>query len=1261
MLNMKRSFIYLFILLFLGSASAAFAQSGEIYGTVTDEKNTPFEGVYVKVTQGGLQKGMVVTESDGSFSVKPLQPGTYDVEFSSQGYGKIVQSSVLVSAGGTTKLKQRMNNDPKVLGEVIKVAFKNPLVNKITVVDAKTIERAPTTDLNDMASLAAGTYQSRNGAGLNIGGARTDGTVYILDGQVISGPTTPAQGTVDQLQVITSGIPANYGDATGGIVSITSKGMTQTLRGSIRAQHSIDGYNQNLLNASVTGPIISRTKDGVKQPILGFLAGVDYQYDADQNPTYIKNNVLKGDVLKNLQDNPLTLISTSNGPLLQKSSTFVTSDDFVQQKRSINNSGKNVRFNGKLDYAVNNKINITAGGTFDYSNSQGYSRSASYFAPDAIPTTIDYTGRGYIRFKQSFGQQQTKTADGKEVAAVISNAYYTVQLDYSTRHYNQQDPNFKHDLFKYGYVGKFTQSRVPVYAAGKDSLSGRDGIILQTLDGVNGLTFQPSTLNTTLANYTNAVYKYFGSTGAIISGTALEGLGGMLNGDFPTSPLSVQNVSLTDVGAGQTGYVYGYSNQFGLHADASFDFKPKKTVHAIQFGLYYEQRTAGSYSANINKDGTGTAGSSLWNVMSQLANRHIGGLDYSNPIFIHNGVKYTKDQVDAGTFFLPTDTIIYNRKDNGTQSQFDKSLRAKLGAGANDYLDVMSVDPSQLSLKMFSADELLNSGKSFVSYQGYDYTGNKMTGQSNFNDFFTAKDAAGNYTRPIAAFHPNYMAGYLMDAFRFQDMKFNIGVRVERYDASTKVLKDPYSLYETAKAGDIAPNRPSNIGSDYTVYVNNNQVNNSSIIGYRNGDTWYDRNGVIVADPTILKTTAYGGQGSDPQPALTTDGQTKITSANYDPNKSFTDYKPQVNVMPRFQFNFPINDGKALFYAHYDILVQRPKTGNNATAMDYYFLDQNQGQIIGNPDLKPEKTFDYEFGYQQELSKQSALGLSAFYKERKDQIQIRPYLYAWPRTYYTYGNRDFSSTKGFTFKYDYRKIDKSPIPIELTLTYTLQFAEGTGSNANSGNGGSGSTYNASGLLQNFISAGLPNLRYVSALSYDSRHVINLNLNYSYDENEGPTVNGQKPLQNFNANMIFRARSGEPYTTYANVVGNTIEGGLNGTRLPWHFGIDLRIDKRFSLNGIGKKPVIEGAKASHKYYLTAYIYFQNLFNIRDILGVYAYTSRPDDDGYVTSPTGQQYFNATTSAKTLQDLYSLYVNNPYNYNGPRRINIGFSFGF
>jgi len=59
--------------------------------------------------------------------------------------------------------------------------------------------------------------------GLNFRGSRSDAVTYYIDGiKVIGSPTIP-HSAINQLTVYTGGIPANYGDVTGGIISIETK------------------------------------------------------------------------------------------------------------------------------------------------------------------------------------------------------------------------------------------------------------------------------------------------------------------------------------------------------------------------------------------------------------------------------------------------------------------------------------------------------------------------------------------------------------------------------------------------------------------------------------------------------------------------------------------------------------------------------------------------------------------------------------------------------------------------------------------------------------------------------------------------------------------------------------------------------------------------------------------------------------------------------------------------------------------------------
>jgi hypothetical protein len=78
-------------------------------------------------------------------------------------------------------------------------------------------------------------------------------------------------------------------------------------------------------------------------------------------------------------------------------------------------------------------------------------------------------------------------------------------------------------------------------------------------------------------------------------------------------------------------------------------------------------------------------------------------------------------------------------------------------------------------------------------------------------------------------------------------------------------------------------------------------------------------------------------------------------------------------------------------------------------------------------------------------------------------------------------------------------------------------------------------------------------------------------------------------------------------------------------------------------------------------LNAFVYVSNLLNIKDVLGVYGYTGRTDDDGFLTSTSGAQSIANSTFAPSYIDLYNYSMINPGAVNLPRRINIGINFNF
>ena len=284
-----------------------------------------------------------------------------------------------------------------------------------------------------------------------------------------------------------------------------------------------------------------------------------------------------------------------------------------------------------------------------------------------------------------------------------------------------------------------------------------------------------------------------------------------------------------------------------------------------------------------------------------------------------------------------------------------------------------------------------------------------------------------------------------------------------------------------------------------------------------------------------------------------------IKNANFNPNGSFTKYQAQYLFMPRLQFAFNITD-KAQFFAHYDILSQRPQDRNQLNLAEYYYFTE-YSVVKNNPNLKPIRKTDYEFGFKQQVASFAAITLSAFYQETRNLIQLRKIQYAFPADYTTYDNIDFRSSKGFRLLIDMRRIQN----FQFNANYTLQFVEGTGSDDNS--------------QSNLISANQPNFRSVYPLSSDARHQIKLTIDYRFDRFKytGPVVMGKKILADFGINIGLNLRSGTPMRQSATVSDDASISGTSGrqrtlslsSRLPWYTRVDLRVNKDFTFK-ISKK-------------------------------------------------------------------------------------------
>lgn len=1217
-------FLVLFVLLL---SAKVYGQGGT--GTlkvVAVDANTsetlPQVPISVKKNNVAVRGGM--TDISGEVSIKPLDPGQYDVFAEFIGYGPVEIKGVLISAGQITSLEVKLSPAGLETGVVV-VNYEPPLIDDFvgTTKTRQEIVNLPTRNINSVAATTAGVTQADEGRAVQVRGSRDDATFYFIDGVKVRGSINVPQQGIEQIQVITGGVPAMFGDLTGGVISITTRGPSLQHTGGLEVATSelLDGFGYNLLGLNATGPVFSKKeKDGSRRPLLGYFFAGEFLSERDPNPSNIQNWKVKDDVLAAIEANPLRPGTLGVGTV--QNAEFLNKNDFEQVRAKQNIASGRLSLTGKLDFKPTKSTQITVGGQLDYFDRNLENYRFSMFNWNNLGNRVDQTYRGYVKFTQFLGRDDESKPEGEKNASTIKNVYYTIQADYTYNSATQQSNVHQDRLFDYGHNGRFTTFKAPTYDVRVDNLNGIPTLgFWQTGFTDTLVTYSPGTANPTMANYTQ---QYYNLTGGVAEDNyenifQIQQGGGLLNGQQPRNIYAL----FFPAGFQFNGFGKFENTQFRAVANASADIKG----HELNIGFEYEQRQDRSYSL---------APVGLWGLMRQLANSHIDQLDLSNPL----------PQFDANGVF--TDTINFNRLYNGdAQRFFDVNLRQKLGLPVNglDFIDTDALDPSTFSLDMFTPDELFNGGgdANLVFYNGYDHTGRRTRGRPTFDDFLNQRDANGNLTRAIGAFEPIYIAGYIQDKFQFKDIVFNIGVRVDRFDANQIVPKDPFVLYDTRKAGEVAPNRPTNIGEDYVVYVRDVTAPTANqIVGYRNGNTWYDAQGTELQDGTLIRQSTTTGIVA---PWLV-DPQNQRLNSN-----AFRDYVPQLNVMPRIAFQFPISD-VAQFFAHYDVLTQRPTGFVRFDPIEYLFIQNNTDEPINNPNLQPQRTVDYELGYKQKISDRSAITLTAFYRELRNLIQQQAIINAYPTNYTTYGNIDFGTVKGFTAAYDLRRTGN----IRLTANYTLQFADGTGSN--------------SGFAAGLISAGLSNLRTPIPLSFDVRHQIQVTFDYRYgrgDDYNGPQGFWRNIFEELGANFVVLANSGTPFTAQSNFTPDAqfgvaarpvLKGQINGSRLPWQFRINARIDKNIEVKW-GKKD--EKGVRRNTSFVNVYFLVQNILNTRNIISVYPATGNANDDGYLNAPQSQQVINSTLSPAAFRDLYAIGMQNPANFSLPRRMRLGVIFNF
>jgi hypothetical protein len=245
------------LLIVLPAVARAQQFKANVTGTVTDTQGAVVPGVTVTVVNTDTNvSAESVTDGSGVYSVKDLTPGPYKLTASLQGFKTFVRGGLILHTAETATIAVKM--DVGALEETVTVTAGLSEVETNQSVLSQTMDNKKVSELPlngrqvyMLLQLTSGTLftQQQFGASgfsgtrawdvngsVTIHGSRTGNNEFLIDGASNAGTGgwsyAPPVDAIEEFKVDTASTDASYGRTSGGVVNLTLKSGTNSLRGS---------------------------------------------------------------------------------------------------------------------------------------------------------------------------------------------------------------------------------------------------------------------------------------------------------------------------------------------------------------------------------------------------------------------------------------------------------------------------------------------------------------------------------------------------------------------------------------------------------------------------------------------------------------------------------------------------------------------------------------------------------------------------------------------------------------------------------------------------------------------------------------------------------------------------------------------------------------------------------------------------------------------------------------------------------------------
>jgi len=249
----------------------------------------------------------------------------------------------------------------------------------------------------------------------------------------------------------------------------------------------------------------------------------------------------------------------------------------------------------------------------------------------------------------------------------------------------------------------------------------------------------------------------------------------------------------------------------------------------------------------------------------------------------------------------------------------------------------------------------------------------------------------------------------------------------------------------------------------------------------------------------------------------------------------FVDARSSYQLSPRVGLAFPIST-RGVLHVSYGRFFQVPRFSYIFTNSEFEVELGDLETIMGNANLKPERTTAYELGLQYALTSSWKIEATIYYKDIKNLLGQEIVNTVDKKVYARYINRDYGNTRGFAFSLLRQFADQ----FGLTIDYTYQVARGNASDPNAV------------FFNNQTQPPVEPEKQVIPLDWDQRHSLN-----------GSLILGDP--RGFTLSIIGRFSSGQPYTPTN--PGSQLSSQLaNSETKPARLNLDVNISRELQVAG-----------------------------------------------------------------------------------------------